>query len=153
MSNSSFFFLVPCERFTFLWLWEWCDRLFFNLIFNSLQRSMTRPNLKQNSNVLTLSINTCFDKNVKQTFQNLRQNYWEKELRSLFVAKEGDAFSYPANITKFCLSSSELLNYFALFQQICTGVLHNYSKIMLLGFRIIKNVPSVLKSSNSLQKC
>ena len=90
---------------------------------------MTRPNLKQNSNALTLSINTFVDKNVKQTFQNLPQNYSEKELRSLFVAKEGEAFSYPANITKFCLSSSEQLNYFALFQQICTAVLHNYSII------------------------
>ena len=129
MSNSSFFFLVPREGFTFLWLWEWCDRLFFNLIFNTLQRSMTRPNSKQNSNALTFSINTCFHKIVKQTFQNLRRSYSEKELRSLFVAKEGDAFSYPANITKFCLRSSELLNYFALFQQICTGVLHNYSII------------------------
>ena len=48
---------------------------------------MTRPNLKQNSNALTLSINKFVDKNVKKTFQNLRQNYSEKELRSLFVAK------------------------------------------------------------------
>ena len=90
---------------------------------------MTRPNLKQNSNALMLSINKFVDKNVKKTFQNLRQNYSEKELRSLFVAKWGEAFSYPANITKFCLSSSELLNYFALFRQIWTGVLHNYSII------------------------
>ena len=137
--HSLIIFFASCQIQVFSF---WCHRRFhlsltlgimwpavFNLIFNSLQRSMTRPNLKQNSNALTLSINTFVDKNVKQTFQNLRQNYSEKELRSLFVAKEGEAFSYPANITKFCLSSSELLNYFALFQQICTGVWHNYSII------------------------
>ena len=137
--HSLIIFFASCQIQVFSF---WCYRRFhlsltlgmmwpavFNLIFNSLQRSMTRPNLKQNSNALTLSINTFVDKNVKQTFQNLRQNYSERELRSLFVAKEGEAFSYPANITKFCLSSSELLNYFALFQQICTAVLHNYSII------------------------
>ena len=67
-----------------------------------------------------------------KTFHNSRQNLSENELRSLFVAKEGEALSYPANITKFCLSYAELLSYFALFQKVYVGVLHNYTKIQML---------------------
>ena len=87
-----------------------------------------------------------------KTFQSSRQNLSENEQRSLFVAKEGEAFPYPANVTKFCLSYAELRSYFV-FQNVYTGDLHNYTKIMSLGFRILKNVPSVSESSNSLQKC
>ena len=80
MSNSSFFFHVPCERSTFPWLCRRYGRLFFNLIFNSSQRSMTTPNSRKkiltdmdffiactvNKKNLTLNINTCFDKNIAQ---------------------------------------------------------------------------------------
>ena len=86
---------------------------------------------------------------LNKTFQNSRQNLSENELRSLFVAKEGEAFSYPASITNY----AELLSYFALFQKVYIGVLQNYTKIMLLEFRIFKNVPSVSESSDSFQKC
>ena len=55
-----------------------------------------------------------------KTFQISHQNLSENELRSLFMAKEGEAFSYPANITKFCLSYAKLLSYFALFQKVYT---------------------------------
>ena len=65
------------------------------------------------------------------------------------MANEREAFSYPASI----LGYAERLSYFALFQIVYAGVLHNYTKIMLLGFRIFKNVPAVLESANSLQKC
>ena len=88
-----------------------------------------------------------------KSYQNSRQNLSENELRRLFEAKKGEAFSYPSNVTKCCLSYAEFLSYFTLYQIVYAGVLHNYKKIMLLGFRILKNVPSLLKSSNSLQKC
>ena len=92
MSKSSFFFHVPCERSTFPWLCGCYGRLFFNLIFNSSQRSMTRPNLKKNILAdlvesffiaytvnLTLSINTCFDKNVvKQNFSKFTSQFVRK---------------------------------------------------------------------------
>ena len=68
------------------------------------------------------------------------------------MAKEGEAFSYPSNIKKLCLSYAERFSYFALFQKVYTAILHNYTKIMFLGFRIFKDVPSVSKSSNSLKK-
>ena len=60
---------------------------------------------------LTLDINTCFDKNsVQQNFSKSRHNLSENKLRSLFVAKEGEAFSYAASITNFvfCIISKSL---------------------------------------------
>ena len=90
---------------------------------------------------LTLNIYTCFDKMwFNKTFQNSRQNLSENELRKLFVAEEREAFSYPANITKFVWVMQNflvILHYFKKFTQ--------KLKIMLLGFRIFKNVPSVSK--------
>ena len=53
-------------------------------------------------------------------FQNSRQNLSENELRSLFVAKEGEAFSYPINITKFVWVMQNflvILHYFKKFTQ------------------------------------
>ena len=76
---------------------------------------------------------------VQQDFQNSRHNLSENELRSLFVAKEGEAFSYPASISNFVLVMQNflvILHYFKMFIQ--AGVLHNYTKVMLLGFRIFK---------------
>ena len=71
---------------------------------------------------LTLDINTCFDKNsVQQNFQNSRHNLSENKLRSLFVAKEGEAFSYAASITNFVLVMQNflvLLHYFKMFTKL-----------------------------------
>ena len=68
---------------------------------------------------LTLDINTCFDKNsVQQNFSKSRHNLSENKLRSLFVAKEGEAFSYAASITNFVLVMQNylvLLHYFKKF--------------------------------------
>ena len=79
---------------------------------------MTMPNFKKNILAdlvesffiaytvnLTLSINTWLNK----TFQNSRYNLSEDELRILFVAKEGEAFSYPASITNFVLVMQNFL--------------------------------------------
>ena len=114
-----------------------------------------------------------------KTFQNSRHNLSENELRSLFVAKVGEAFSYPASSTIFVLVMQNfliILHYFKKFTQafyiitqklvmhnfliilhyfkkFTQAFLHNYTKIMLLGFRIFKNVPSVSEASDSFQKC
>ena len=52
---------------------------------------------------------------VQQDFQNSRHNLSENELRSLFVDKEGEAFSYPASISNFVLVMQNFLVIFALF--------------------------------------
>ena len=93
MSDSSFSFHVSRERSTFPWLCWWYGRRFFNLNFNSSQRSVTRPNSRKNileglveSFVivykvnLTLNINTCFDKNVVQTVKISQKMNWEAYL-------------------------------------------------------------------------
>ena len=123
MSYSNFFIHVPCECSTFPWLCGWYGRLFFDLIFNSSQRSVTTPNLRKiiltdlvesffiaYTVNLTLNINTYFDKNlVQQNFSKSHHNLPENELRSLFVAKEGEAFSYPVSITNFVLVMQNFL--------------------------------------------
>ena len=53
-----------------------------------------------------------------KTFQNPRQYLSENKMRRLFVAKEGEAFSYTDSITKFCLSYSELLSCLTLPQRV-----------------------------------
>ena len=61
---------------------------------------------------------------VQQDFQNSRHNLSENELRSLFVDKEGEAFSYPASISNFVLVMQNflvILHYFKMVTQ--AGVL------------------------------
>ena len=56
-----------------------------------------------------------------KTFQNSRHNLSENELRSLSVAKEGEAFSYPASISNFVLVMHNffvILHYFKMFTQV-----------------------------------
>ena len=73
-----------------------------------------------------------------KTFQNSRHNLSENELRSLFVAKEGEAFSYPASISNFVLVVQNflvILHYFKMFTQefyIITQklVMHNFLIIL-----------------------
>ena len=160
MLSQSYYFLPSCQTQVFssmchanvppsLDLADDMAGCFFNLIFNSSQISMTTPNSRKKILTDMVEFFYCIYGKFNKTFQNSRQNVSENELGSLFVANEGEAFSYPASI----LGYAKCLSYFALFQIVYAGVLHNYTKIMLLGFRIFKNVPSVLESSNPLEKC
>ena len=153
-----FFFHMPYERFTFSWLCVWYGRLLFNLIFNNFQREITRPNLRKKilENFVELfllhsyAINVTFKCGLTRLSKIHVKKLSENKLRSLFVGMEGEAFSYPANITKSCLTYAKRFSCFALFQKVYAGFLHNYTKIMPLGFRILKSVPSDSKPSNSV---
>ena len=76
-----------------------------------------------------------------KSYQNSRQNLSKNELRRLFEANKGEAFSYPSSITRCCLSYAEFLSYFTLYQIVYAGVLHNYTKIMLLDSEYLKTYP------------
>ena len=68
-----------------------------------------------------------------KTFQNSRQNLSENELRNLFVAKEREVFSYPANITKFVWVIQNflvILHYFEKFTQKFVLVIQNFLVIL-----------------------
>ena len=85
MSNSNFFFHVPCERSTFPWLCGWDCRLFLTrfLIASKdkwhcliqerkflqiwLDFFLTHTVNKKNTVNSTVSINTCFDKKCGST--------------------------------------------------------------------------------------
>ena len=95
---------------------------FFNLIFNSSQISMPTPNSRKKILTDMVDFFYCIYFKFNKTFQNSRQNVSENELESLFVANEGESFSYPASI----LGYVERLSYFALFQIVYAGVLYNY---------------------------
>ena len=103
---------------------------------------------------LTLDINTCFDKNsVQQNFQNSRHNLSENKLRSLFVAKEGEAFSYAASITNFVLVMQNflvLLHYFKKFTQDFYKITQ---KSCFQDSEYLKTYPQFSESSDSFQKC
>ena len=60
-----------------------------------------------------------------KTFQNSRHNLSENELRSLSVAKEGEAFFYPASICNFVLVMQNFL------------VILHYFKMVTPDFNII----------------
>ena len=83
---------------------------------------MPTPNLRKKILTDMVDFFYCIYAKFNKTFQNSRQNVSENELGSLFVANEGEAFSYPASI----LGYAERLSYFALFQTVYAGVLHNY---------------------------
>ena len=58
---------------------------------------------------------------AQQNFSKSRHNLSENELRSLFVAEEGEAFSYPASISNFVLVMHNflvILHYFKMFTQV-----------------------------------
>ena len=61
-------------------------------------------------------------------------------------------FLLPSQYHKFCPHYAERLSYFPFFQKVYIEILQNYTKIMLRGFRIFKNVPSVSESSDCFQE-
>ena len=79
---------------------------------------MTRPNLKKT--VLEDLVESFFiaynvNLTLTKTFQNSRQNSSENELRSLFVAKEAEAFSQ--NFVLVMQNFLVILHYFKSFTQ------------------------------------